>query len=259
MPNNEGKGTRMKRKFCLGKARVNALSLFGCGILSAAILLTIGCGSRQQVTVKSEGLPSDQERVEATAVPEEGQSGVGKKKKIDPFSSEGQFSESPLPGDRISKDKAPPPVTEALRDGPQPPDKIVEPFDLTEVAPVPLIEEEADLSKLPRTLTDIFFDYDQYRIRQDAFTILETNAKILIGRYPDKTVIIQGHCDERGTQDYNLILGERRAMAVKKYLVDLGVPEKNMQVISYGKEKPFCIEHSKKCWQQNRRSHFVIH
>ena len=70
--------------------------------------------------------------------------------------------------------------------------------------------------------------------------------------------MIQGHCDERGTREYNLVLGERRAMAVKKYLTDLGVPEENMQVISYGKEKPFCLEHSKKCWQKNRRSHFVI-
>jgi peptidoglycan-associated lipoprotein len=115
-----------------------------------------------------------------------------------------------------------------------------------------------DLSNVPRTVTDIFFDYDQYRIRQDAITVLETNAKVLIGRYPDKKVVIQGHCDERGTREYNLILGERRALAVKNYLIDLGVPEKNMQVISYGKEKPFCIEHSKKCWQKNRRSHFVI-
>ena len=89
-------------------------------------------------------------------------------------------------------------------------------------------------------------------------TILETNAKVLIGRYPERQVVIQGHCDERGTEEYNLVLGERRAQSIKNYLMDLGVPEKNLDVISYGKTKPVCIEHRPDCWQQNRRGHLVI-
>jgi peptidoglycan-associated lipoprotein len=177
---------------------------------------------------------------------------------------EDQIAEFPLSGAQMAEDKTPSPVIGELEEiSPPLPDKDVSPpaeaSDIPPVVPLPLIEEEqVDLSNVPRTVTDIFFDYDQYRIRQDAITVLETNAKVLIGRYPDKKVVIQGHCDERGTREYNLILGERRALAVKNYLIDLGVPEKNMQVISYGKEKPFCIEHSKKCWQKNRRSHFVI-
>jgi peptidoglycan-associated lipoprotein len=210
------------------------------------MVLAMGCSSRQNINVKSEGLPPDQKKVEAMAEPEEIESLVVEKETLSPSSPE----------------RMPAPAPRELVEGSPPRDQEVSPTaessDITTVIPAPLIEPPADLSKLPRTLTDIFFDYDQYRIRQDALTVLETNAKVLIGRYPDKKVVIQGHCDERGTREYNLILGERRAQAVKTYLIDLGVPEENMQVLSYGKEKPFCLEHSKKCWQQNRRSHFVI-
>jgi peptidoglycan-associated lipoprotein len=236
---------RMKRTIRLKETGAGNLSQIGYGLLSMVIVLGMGCASRQNVNVKSEGLPPEQKRVEAMA---------GEKETLAPISPEGQISEFPLPGDQRAEDETPPPITRELEE------ISPEPSDIPPVVPLPLIDEEpVDLSKIPRTVTDIFFDYDQYRIRQDAITILETNAKVLIGRYPDKKVVIQGHCDERGTREYNLILGERRALAVKNYLIDLGVPEKNMQVISYGKEKPFCIEHSKKCWQKNRRSHFVIH
>jgi len=234
----------MKRRIHLRETTSTHLSRISYGLLSLVLLLTIGCASRQNINVKSEGLPPDQRRGQAMAEPESPESIDGEKETLAPYSPEDQISEFPLPGDQLAEDKTPPPV---------------EASDIPPVVPLPLIEEEqVDLSNVPRTLTDIFFDYDQYRIRQDAITVLETNAKVLIGRYPDKKVVIQGHCDERGTREYNLILGERRALAVKNYLIDLGVPEKNVQVISYGKEKPFCLEHSKKCWQKNRRSHFVI-
>ncbi|UCE62533.1 MAG: peptidoglycan-associated lipoprotein Pal [Nitrospirota bacterium] len=237
----------MKRGIHPRETTSTQLSRISYGLLSLVILLTIGCSSRQNINVKSEGLPPDQRRGQAMAEPES-------PKFID-SEEEDQISEFPLPGDQLAEDKTPPPVTRELKEVSPPPDKKVSPI----VVPVPLIKEkQVDLSNVPRTVTDIFFDYDQYRIRQDAITVLEVNAKVLTLRYPDKKVVIQGHCDERGTREYNLILGERRALAVKNYLIDLGVPEKNMQVISYGKEKPFCIEHSKKCWQKNRRSHFVI-
>ncbi len=105
-------------------------------------------------------------------------------------------------------------------------------------------------------LTDVFFDFDQYAIRSAAVPVLEKNAALLKHTYKESTVLIGGYCDERGTVEYNLELGKRRAQAVKEYLVDLGVEEARIQIVSYGKEKPFCMESTANCWQQNRRGHF---
>lgn len=104
-------------------------------------------------------------------------------------------------------------------------------------------------------LADVFFDYDKFSIRMDASPILDANARLLKAENGWK-LVIAGHCDERGTSAYNLVLGERRAQAAKKYLADLGVPASQVQVTSYGKEKPFCTEHNQECWQKNRRAHF---
>ena len=106
-------------------------------------------------------------------------------------------------------------------------------------------------------LVDVYFDFDRFVIRSDAKSLLEANARMLKSKNEWK-LLIEGHCDERGTADYNLVLGERRAQSVKRYLSDLGVPDSTMQIISYGKERPFCLEHSDDCWQQNRRAHFVL-
>ena len=105
-------------------------------------------------------------------------------------------------------------------------------------------------------LADVFFDFDQYAIRSAAVPVLEKNAALLTQTYKDSTVLIGGYCDERGTVEYNLELGKRRAQAVKEYLVDLGVEKSRIQIVSYGKEKPFCTESTANCWQQNRRGHF---
>jgi len=104
-------------------------------------------------------------------------------------------------------------------------------------------------------LTDIYFDFDQYAIRDDAQSVLEMNAGFLKSQ-PDQNIVIEGHCDERGTGAYNLVLGERRAQAAKRYLQELGVGLSKIQITSYGKERPFCEEHSEDCWQSNRRAHF---
>ncbi|GJL62174.1 MAG: hypothetical protein NPIRA04_08280 [Nitrospirales bacterium] len=127
-----------------------------------------------------------------------------------------------------------------------------------ESAPISKLAKPDDLEGIPYTLSDVFFDYDQFTLSADDLIALQTNAKILLGRYPNKKLIIQGHCDERGTEEYNIALGVRRAQAVKDYLTDLGVPPENMQVLSYGKSKPFCFQHSLNCWKHNRRSHFVF-
>jgi len=105
-------------------------------------------------------------------------------------------------------------------------------------------------------LEDVFFDYDRYLIRGDAKSVLQANARIL--RSNEKLrVLIEGHCDEHGTSEYNLVLGEKRARAAKQYLQDLGVEASRVEITSLGKERPFCTEHNPTCWQKNRRAHFV--
>jgi peptidoglycan-associated lipoprotein len=121
-----------------------------------------------------------------------------------------------------------------------------------------IASQSADDSLLPWTLEDVYFDYDQYTIRRDTIPALQQNVKVLLKRYSTREVVIEGHCDERGTEEYNLILGERRAMAVKSYLVDLGVPASNLRVLSLGKNEPFCLQLTIQCFQQNRRAHFVL-
>ncbi len=121
-----------------------------------------------------------------------------------------------------------------------------------------IFAQSAEDSALPWTLEDVFFDFDQMAIRRDAMPILEENAKILLSRYANREVLIQGHCDERGTEAYNFILGERRATAVKNYLVDLGVPATQIRVISLGKNQPFCLQRTLPCLRLNRRAHFVL-
>ncbi|MDR4499868.1 MAG: peptidoglycan-associated lipoprotein Pal [Nitrospirales bacterium] len=132
------------------------------------------------------------------------------------------------------------------------------PGTMAKILPISPLALPDDTKKLPFTLSDVFFDYDQYSLQENDLNALATNAQVLLARYPKKKVLIEGHCDERGTEEYNLALGIRRAQAVKEYLVDLGVPAEKMQVLSYGKERPFCTQHSWNCWKHNRRSHFVF-
>ena len=105
-------------------------------------------------------------------------------------------------------------------------------------------------------LGDIFFDYDQYTIRRDAQAVLEADA-IWIKNATAKSILIEGHCDERGTQAYNLVLGEKRARSTKRYLEDLGVATARLKIVSFGEIRPFCKEHDENCYQRNRRAHFV--
>jgi peptidoglycan-associated lipoprotein len=103
---------------------------------------------------------------------------------------------------------------------------------------------------------DAYFDLDKADIRPDARQALSATAEVLRA-YPDIKATIEGHCDERGSTEYNLGLGDRRATAVKQYLVSLGISADRLTTVSYGKEKPFCTEPSEPCYQQNRRGHFV--
>jgi len=103
---------------------------------------------------------------------------------------------------------------------------------------------------------DAYFDFDKADIRPDVREALSQTAEYLKANSSIR-VTIEGHCDERGSTEYNLGLGDRRAAAVKEYLVSLGIPADRMNTVSFGKEKPFCMEHNETCWQQNRRGHFV--
>jgi peptidoglycan-associated lipoprotein len=108
-----------------------------------------------------------------------------------------------------------------------------------------------------KEVKDAFFDYDKANIRPDARQALSQTAEFLRS-YPQIKVLVEGHCDERGSTEYNLALGDRRAQSAKDYLVSLGVAADRMQTISYGKERPFCTEHNEACWQENRRAHIVM-
>jgi peptidoglycan-associated lipoprotein len=108
-----------------------------------------------------------------------------------------------------------------------------------------------------REVQDAYFDLDKADIRSDARSALAKSADFL-RNYPQVKVVVEGHCDERGSTEYNLALGDRRAAAVKQYLVSLGIGADRMSTVSYGKEKPFCMESNENCWQKNRRGHFVM-
>ena len=107
------------------------------------------------------------------------------------------------------------------------------------------------------TLTDIHFDFDRYDIRPGEAKILDDNAKWMKAN-PRVLVLIEGHCDERGTNEYNLALGERRAKATMSYLVSQGVQANRITLISYGKERPVCTQHNEECWAKNRRARFQV-
>lgn len=104
---------------------------------------------------------------------------------------------------------------------------------------------------------DIHFDFDKYDIKDNDKPTLKQVADYLIKNGADK-LLIEGHCDDRGTNEYNLGLGDRRAKATRDYLISLGVPSARMNMISYGEERPLCKEQNEACWSKNRRSHFVV-
>jgi len=105
-------------------------------------------------------------------------------------------------------------------------------------------------------LQPIHFDFDRSFIRDDAKPVMKVNAEWLKAN-PKVKIRIEGNCDERGTKEYNQALGQRRATSAKKYLTDLGISAKRISLISYGKEKPICTEHTEECWQKNRRDDFT--
>ncbi len=128
---------------------------------------------------------------------------------------------------------------------------------VTEAPTPPPAVSETEAQMFARNVRDVFFDYDQYDIRPDADRTLRENARFL-NQHAGLRFIIEGHCDERGSIEYNLTLGDSRALATRDALVRLGVSADRVRVVSFGKEKPFCTQSGEDCWQQNRRGHFVL-
>ena len=104
---------------------------------------------------------------------------------------------------------------------------------------------------------DVLFDYDKYDVKESYKAEMQSVAAWMT-KNSSATLSVEGHCDDRGTNEYNLALGDRRAKSVKDFLVSLGVPSSRIETISYGEEKPLCTEQSEECWAKNRRAHFVI-
>ena len=126
---------------------------------------------------------------------------------------------------------------------------------ITSPPPPPVSETEEQM--FARNVQDVFFEYDSYDLRPDAQTSL-TQAAQFLQQHANLRFTVEGHCDERGSTEYNLALGDKRAAAVKEALTKGGVNSNRVNTISYGKEKPFCTESNEQCWQQNRRGHFVL-
>ena len=119
-------------------------------------------------------------------------------------------------------------------------------------APEPSLQELFD-----KAVKDAFFDYDKADMRPDGRDALSQTAQFLRS-YPQVKVVLEGHCDERGSTEYNLALGDRRAAAAKAFLSSLGITGDRMETVSYGKERPFCTASTEDCWQQNRRAHIIM-
>lgn len=156
-------------------------------------------------------------------------------------------------------DVAPPATTESTtpqQDVPDRPDPAPV-ADTTEKAPPQSVQEIEAEAREAGLLGDVFFDFDKYDLRPNARERLAKNSEFIKSN-PGLLFTIEGHCDERGTNEYNLALGQNRADTVVDYLSSLGVSSDRFKTVSYGEERPFCTESNEACWQQNRRARFVI-
>jgi len=129
---------------------------------------------------------------------------------------------------------------------------------VTQAPPPPQPQPTAtDQELFNQNVKDVYFDYDSYELRGDGQSAAQADAQFLQA-HPGITFTVEGHCDERGSTEYNLALGDNRANAIKSALTQAGVSADRIKTISFGKEKPFCTESNEQCWQQNRRGHFVF-
>jgi peptidoglycan-associated lipoprotein len=123
--------------------------------------------------------------------------------------------------------------------------------------PAPLPPSVTEEQLFEQNVHDVYFGYDKFTLRPQDSSIVEQDAAFLL-KHPDMKLVIEGHCDERGSEEYNIALGQNRGESLQKALVSQGVPSSSIRVISLGKEKPFCTESNEQCWQQNRRDHLKL-
>jgi peptidoglycan-associated lipoprotein len=162
----------------------------------------------------------------------------------------------------VARPTTPPPAASSTGAGarpPSPPEPVPEPVPVPAepIASDPLSSTDIDAINRNSPFQPVFYAYDQAEIDAADQQALNANAE-LMKKYPTWVVTIEGHSDERGTAEYNLALGERRAMAARNYLVSLGIPAERLRTVTYGKEFPFEPGHDESAWSKNRRAHFVV-
>lgn len=149
------------------------------------------------------------------------------------------------------------------REASSPPEHTVTPQPRAAVAKTPRMPNAATRARIDELLAkieDAYFDYNKASLRPDALTALQADSaelRDILKDYPAYKLTIQGNCDERGSEEYNMALGDKRAESAKDYLVQVGIPEDQLNVVSFGKDHPVCEEHDEACWQRNRRVHIV--
>jgi len=149
----------------------------------------------------------------------------------------------------------PAPVRTATPETPRP-----TPTASTPASRYPDAATRARIDELLARISDAYFDYDKAALRDDALKTLQADSRELrniLSNYPDYKLQVEGYCDERGSAEYNLALGERRAESAKEYLVGVGIPAAQLSTVSYGKERQQCSEQNEGCWQKNRRIHII--
>ena len=166
---------------------------------------------------------------------------------------------------KVAAAPPPPPPPVVARETPAPPPaqrertaRVAEAPAPARPAPVAEARTSKALEDYLNKLLDAYFDYDKADLRSDAQTALNNDSselRSLLKEFPNTKFVVEGNCDERGSAEYNLALGDRRAKAAEEFLVQIGVPATRLTTISYGQERPVCSDHNENCWQKNRRAH----
>jgi len=159
---------------------------------------------------------------------------------------------APVPVPPVATAKPAPPPAQTAKPAP--------PAPVAQTTRMPNAATRARIDELLAKIEDAYFDYDKASLRPDALKALQADSaelRDILKDYPAYKLSIEGHCDERGSAEYNMALGDKRAESAKDYLVQVGIPAAQLNVVSYGKQRPVCEEHDEACWQRNRRAHIV--
>jgi len=159
---------------------------------------------------------------------------------------------APVPVPTVATAKPAPPPAQTAKPAP--------PAPVAQTTRMPNAATRARIDELLAKIEDAYFDYDKASLRPDALKALQADSaelRDILKDYPAYKLTIEGHCDERGSAEYNMALGDKRAESAKDYLVQVGIPAAQLNVVSYGKQRPVCEEHDEACWQRNRRAHIV--